>query len=423
MRGGYFNLLHDPSNISVTAEEAYRRRLEKRQARHGVDIEQLLLSLSFDQAFSTENLLRTADDLVRHGGQAPGVDGLTLRAVSRRELAGLLREVSRTILAGTYRPQPTMQVPVPKRSGGSRLLKIPCVLDRIVARRLFELLTPIFERIFLENSFGFRPGRNTWQALAALEAFMRLHDAWVVTPDDVKAAFDRVNPDAVLADSARVMSDRQYLALTEAILRGYAGKERKEGIDQGNPFSPLALNVHLHHVHDAIIGGVGNLAFWLRFADDLAYLTREVSEGLGARERAAELLKQVGLTLKGPGRPVDLREGGLVKLLGLEIRLHKGILRYEIPGESYEELENSLDDAHVAEDPPLTARSAVNGWISYFGPTFEHSADGATERVLSLMKRQGFRGILTGEEIRHQWRRSQQSWSALREKVLLRSSR
>jgi retron-type reverse transcriptase len=421
MRGGYCNIWNNPSNIAVlTAEEASRRRRARRQARHAVDVEQLLLS--FDQAFSTENLLRTADDLVRHGGQAPGVDGLTLRAVSRRELAGLLRMVSKTILAGSYRPQPSMPVPIPKRSGGSRLLKIPCVLDRIVARRLCELLTPISERIFLENSYGFRPRRNTWHALAAQEAAMWLHDAWVVTPEDVKAAFDNVLVDAGLKAFARVIKDQRFMCLIEAVLRGSRGTNRK-GIDQGGPFSPLSLNVLLHYAHDVLINNMSTLASWFRYADNIVHLTREVSEGLGARERAAELLKQVGLTLKGPGRPVDLREGGLVKLLGLEIRLHKGMLRYEIPGESYEELENSLDDAHVAEDPPLTARNAVYGWISYFGPTFESSADGATERVLSLLKRQGSRGILTGEEIRHQWRNSHQSWRALRERVLQGSSR
>jgi hypothetical protein len=422
MRGGYFDLWHDPSGIAVlTAEEAARRRRERRQARHAVDIESLLPS--FGEAFSTENLLLTADDLARDGGQAPGGDGLSLRAVSRRELAGLLRGVSKQVLAGEYRPQPTRPVPVPKRSGGLRVLQVPCVLDRVVARRLYELLTPIFERLFLDNSYGFRPGRNTWHALAALEAAMHLHGAWVVTPDDIKGAFDRVDADAVLNDFARVITDPQYLALTEAILRGSAGKERKEGIDQGNPMSPLALTVQLHHVHDVHIDEVGTLAFWLRYADDLAYLSRTASEGLGARERAAELLNRVGLTLRGPGRPTDLRKGGSVELLGFVIRLQKDGLRYEIPGDAHEELETKLQEAHAEADPPEAARRVINGWTNAYGPAFESSADDAIDRVLDLTDRQGLRGILTSEEIRSQWRKSHQSWRALRERTLRGSSR
>jgi retron-type reverse transcriptase len=413
-RGGYENHWDDPSGIPVlTADEAYRRRRKKRQARHAADNGWSLPP--FDEAFSTENLLSTADDLARDGGPAPGVDGLTLRAVSRRELASLLREVSKDVLAGTYRPQPTRRVPVQKRSGGSRLLKIPSVLDRVVARRQYELLTPIVERLFLQNSFGFRPGRNTWHALAALEAAMHLHGAWVLTPDDIKAAFDNVLVDAALEAIARHIKDRQFMCLTEALLRGSRGNNRK-GISQGHPFSPVVLNVLLHHAHDVLIDAEGTLASWLRYADDLAYLTREVSEGRGARERAAELLKQVGLTLKGPGEPIDLREGGTVKLLGLELRLHDGDIRYEIPADAYMKLETNLEEAHVAEDPPETARRAIHGWINSYSPTFEYSADDAIVRVLGLTARYGFRKLLTDEDIRKRWRSAHQFWTALRER-------
>src|SRR5207253_1636022 len=143
---------------------------------------------------------------------------------------------------------------------------------------------------------------------------------------------------------------------------------------------------------DVFIGDVGTLASWLRFADDLAYLSWEVSEGLRARERSADLLKQAGLELKGPGNPIDLREGGSVKLLGLALRLHKGTVRYSIPDEAYAELETKLEEAHVEEDPPETARRATNGWVNYYGPAFENSADDAIGRVLGLTDCHGFRG-------------------------------
>jgi hypothetical protein len=247
---------------------------------------------------------------------------------------------------------------------------------------------------------------------------MRALGAWVVTKDDIKAAFDRVNTDAVLKDFGRVISDPKYQALIGAVLRGSAGDRRREGIDQGNSMSPLGLNVHLDRVHDALIGDVGTLASWFRYADDLAYLTRKVSEGQRARERSADLLKQVGLTLKGPGEPIDLREGRSVRLLGLLLRLHKGVIRYEIPDEAYTELETKLEEAHEEEDPPETARNAAFGWTNFYGPAFENSADDVVERVLDLADSHGFRGVLRREDIQTRGRSAHQSWLALRGRFL-----
>jgi len=286
----------------------------------------------------------------------------------------------------------------------------------VVARRLYELLTPIFERLFLDNSFGFRPGRNTWQALAALEAAMRLYGAWVITPEDITGAFDHANIERILSHFARVINDRQYLALIAAVLHGSEGLNRKEGIEigQGDPLSPLALNVHLHYAHDVPIDAEGTPPFWLRYADDLAYLTREVSEGRKVRERSADLLRQVGLTLKGPGTPTDLRDGGSVTLLGLTLSLRNDTIRYEIPDEAYTELEISLEQAHQSDDPPETARRAVYGWVGANGPAFESSADSTVPRILKLITRFGFRGCTCSKDIRTLWESAHQQWLTAR---------
>lgn len=413
MRGGYWKTWDDPACISVlTPEDAYRRRRKKRWARNAADNGSSLLP--FDEAFSPESLLRTLRYLARKGGQAPGPDGLRYRDLSRRDEPRLARVLSTSVLTGMYRPQRTRSVPIPKPSGGTRRLSIPCAPDRVVSRQLLEVLTPVVEPIFLPSSFGFRLRRSPWHALSALEAAMRIYGAWVVTPEDIKAAFDRVRIDHVLSDFARVITDPQYLSLIAAVLRGTEGERRKLGISQGDPMSPAALNVHLHFVHDAPIGDVGTPTFWLRYADDLAYLSRTSSEGQEARERSADLLKQAGLTLKGPGEPIDLRKGGSAQLLGLVIQLHEGTIRYSIPDKAYKELENSLEGAHAAEDPPETARRGINGWLNYYGPAFERNADDVVERVLSLTARHGFRGILRSEDIRSQWRSAHQSWLSLR---------
>jgi retron-type reverse transcriptase len=411
---GYGNGVWDrPSGVSpATAAEAYRRRRAARQARNAACGGYHLPP--FNEVFSTDNLMTTFDRLSREGGQAPGLDGLTYSALSRRDAAGLLRAVARSVRSGDYRPQPTRLVPIPKRSGGERKLQIASIHDRVVARQLYGAVAPLCETFFAQNSYGFRPGRGTWHLLAAQEAAIYARSAQVVTDDDVERAFDRVKPDAVLSDFARVIADPQYLALIGAVLLGSEGSNRKEGIDQGSPFSPLALNVHLHYAHDVLIDAEGNLPFWFRYVDNAVYLTQKVSEGRWALERAAELLTQVGLTLKGPGTPIDLQKGDSAKLLGFRLRLHGGTVRYEIPGDALTALETNLEEAHQTDDPPETARQAALGWVSSYGPALESSKDGVEGRVLSLMARQGFRGLLSKGDIRTRWRGAHQTWLTLR---------
>jgi Reverse transcriptase (RNA-dependent DNA polymerase) len=397
---------------AMTADAAWRRRQQRRQAEEAAEIGALL---PFEAVFSTDNLLSTFDRLRVTGGPAPGPDRL-LYSISRREAAALCRALSASVLAGKYRPGPERLVRIPKRSGGTRTLRLRSVLDRVVASALTEALTPLTEAAFLPCSYGFRPGRSALHLLADMDAAMTAHDAWVVTEDDISKAFDSVQIDKVLADFEGMISEVDYLNLIGAILRG-ADTTRKEGICQGCPLSPLALNTHLHFAHDLVLKDRVTIPFAGRYADNLAYLTTNVTEGHQARKRAADRLKPIGMSLKGPGTPTDIRLGKSVNLLGISISARNGTVSYTLADDVLTGLEEALEEAHLASDPPQSARLAVLGWSRAMGPAFESSAATTIPTVLELCTDHGHRGILSKQEILAAWDAGYQSWLSLRKRA------
>jgi RNA-directed DNA polymerase len=345
----------------------------------------------------------------RTGGAAPGIDGITYACLSRSESAEALRVLSRGLLDGTYRPHPARRVPLPKPGGGHRTLALRNIFDRVVARALADALTPLWERVFLPRSFGFRPGLGVWHLLAALEADAVARHRWVLATDDIKKAFDNVIIDDVLADHRSLLQESSLLPLTDVVLRG-GEAERKVGIDQGSPVSPLALNVRLHHAHDLGVNQ-GHLPSWYRYADNVAYLCEDVSEGEQALERARNLLEGSGLSLKGEdGRPTDLREES-TQLLGFSLKAEGGRLRMA-PGKGcLDRLTQSLEKAYETNDPTRTANQAVHGWVEAMGPAFEgrRSMDVLRE-VYRRASNLGFREIDPPKALRRSWRASHQRW-------------
>jgi hypothetical protein len=370
----------------------------------------------FKMVFSSDNLLRTLNGLRHAAGPAPGPDRLTYTDLSRREAASLCRAVSQSILAGVYQPGPERLVDIPKRSGGTRTLRLRSILDRVVAAALVEALTPLIEARFLPCSYGYRRGRNVLHLLADLDAAMTAHDAWIVTVEDVRKAFDSVKIDSIVADFKRVIGDDRYFNLIGATLRG-ADANRKEAICQGCPFSPIALNLHLHHVHDLAIAHEV-IPFAGRYADNIVYLTADASEGHQVLRRTADRLKAAGLSLKGPGIPIDLREGGSVVLLGLTVRHQNGAIRYTLAEGALTNLAVNLAEAHMAYDPPQAARMAVLGWVGAMGPTLEGNAATTAPGILTLLADHGLRGLLRKREIMEAWEAGHQAWRAIRRMAL-----
>jgi hypothetical protein len=271
-------------------ERGYERRRRRRAARRAGPGR----PPGLEEVADAEHLLAVFEDLRRHAGPAPGPDGLRYSDLSRSEAAKLLREISRLIRAGSYRPGETRLVFVPKPGGGRRGLRLGSVLDRAVAAALHRSLEPFWEGVFLGGSHGFRPGRSAWGLLADLAAVAAAEGRWVLATADVRRAFDEVRVGMALEYHAGHL-DPPLLGLVGAVLRGAAGPAREVGIDQGSPYSPAALNVYLHHAHDVAFEQRRGDPVWLRYADDLTYLCRTAPEG----RQALDLSKRLHTTSRG----------------------------------------------------------------------------------------------------------------------------
>lgn len=200
-----------------------------------------------EEVLRRENLFAALRRVQANKG-APGVDGMSVD-----ELPGYLRrawpEIREQLLSETYVPSPVRAVYLPKPGGGTRMLGIPTVFDRLIAQAILQVLVPIFDPGFSERSYGFRPGRSAHQALE--QACRDIADGyrWVVNLD-LEKFFDSVHHDLVMSRVARKVKDKQLLRLIRRYLNAGIMQEglvsqREAGMPQGSPLSPLLSNILL----------------------------------------------------------------------------------------------------------------------------------------------------------------------------------
>lgn len=223
-----------------------------------------------------------------HG--APGGDGVTVAQVGR-DAMGRLSQLCADLSDGTYRPGPLRHVDIPKRSGGTRRLSIPCVIDRVAQGAVTAVLVPLLDPEFEDSSFGYRPGRSVQQAVERVAMLRRQGFEWVVDAD-IERYFDTVPHAPLLERLSRHVGDTRLLALIGEWLA--AAAPEGVGLPQGSPISPLLANLYLDEVDERIERHGVRL---VRFADDFVLLCRSEAAAAGARQRVAALLDGLGLSL------------------------------------------------------------------------------------------------------------------------------
>lgn len=224
------------------------------------------------------NLLAAYQRVVRNKGAA-GVDGLPVEEL-KPWLQRYWSNVRAALLDGSYMPSPIRKVEIPKPNGGVRTLGIPTVLDRLIQQALLQILQPLFEPGFSESSFGFRPGRNAWQAVTQAKHYIAEGRRWVIDLD-LAQFFDRVNHDILMSRLARQIADERVLKLIRRYLEagmlvdGMA-PQRSEGTPQGGPLSPLMSNVLLTDL-DRELERRGHR--FCRYADDCNVYVKSLRAG------------------------------------------------------------------------------------------------------------------------------------------------
>jgi len=200
------------------------------------------------EAVVTEENCQSALGAVTGNQGAAGIDRMTTGQLGPHLQANwwILKD---KLLKGSYVPTPVRRVEIPKPNGGVRQLGIPTVQDRFIQQLLLQALTPIFEPLFSEHSYGFRPGRSAQDAVQAAQKYAQGGKEWVVDIDITKF-FDHVNHDILMGRIARVIRDKRMLHLIGEYLRRGAMVEglveaSMEGTPQGGPLSPLLANIYL----------------------------------------------------------------------------------------------------------------------------------------------------------------------------------
>jgi len=213
------------------------------------------------------NMGRAYRQVVGNRGSA-GIDGMTVE-----ELLDHLRtnweQIKSALLSNTYYPQGVRRVEIPKPNGGIRQLGIPTVMDRLIQQALYQVLNPLYDPTFTDNSYGFRPGRNAQQAVKQSRDYIRQGKRWVVDVD-LSKFFDEVHHDRLIAKLRQRIKDRRVIHLIERYLRSGmmqngVEESRSKGTPQGSPLSPLLSNIVLDEL-DKELERRG--LSYVRYADD-----------------------------------------------------------------------------------------------------------------------------------------------------------
>jgi RNA-directed DNA polymerase len=235
---------------------------------------------------------------------APGIDQQTFDYIEREiGLVTYLSDIQAKLIARRYKPQPVKRVYIPKADGTKRPLGIPVITDRVVQAAVKIIIEPLFEAVFKDNSYGFRPRKNAQQALREIYKWLNFKCHWVVDAD-LKSYFDTIPHDKLLLSVRTKVIDRSVVKLIEMWLKAGVMEEMQvrtetTGTPQGGVISPLLANLYLHWL-DATwekqgFGKRAHDAHIVRYADDFVILCKSRPEFYLAQ--AKKVLDRLGLTL------------------------------------------------------------------------------------------------------------------------------
>ena len=263
-----------------------------------------------DKVYRMETLVAAWQKVAANAGAA-GVDGQSVEQFAAREQT-YLHELQASLKAGSYKPLAVRRVEIPKGAGKLRPLGIPAVKDRIVQTAVKLVSEPIFEREFLDMSYGFRPGRGCKDALREVDRLLKEGYTQVVDAD-LLSYFDTIPHTPLMERVGERVSDGRLLELIEAflhqdIVKGLARWTPVGGTPQGAVISPLLANIYLHPL-DCHMRERGYRM--VRYADDFVVLCRSAEQAHAALAEVQAWVEANGLSLPLDKTQVgDCREPG-----------------------------------------------------------------------------------------------------------------
>jgi RNA-directed DNA polymerase len=336
-----------------------------------------LLSLLERQRTLTENILERIVDYenlnraykqVSDNGGSSGVDDMETEAL-RPWLGKHINTLRELILTEKYEVSALRKVEIPKPNGGTRVLGIPTVKDRLIQQAIHQELVRYYEPIFSESSYGFRPGRSAHQAIEQASKYIQEGKEWVVDID-LEKFFDKINHDRLMQRLSKGIGDKRLLRLIKAYLQAGMMEEglteqRIAGTPQGGPLSPLLSNIVLDEM-DKELERRGH--DFCRYADDCNIYVRSRKAGERVMASIADFIEKK-LKLKVNYEKSGVRHCSNVKFLGYTLLPEGGI---RVADKSIDRLKDRIREITrrnrgikfemVIKELNLT----IVGWTNYF---------------------------------------------------------
>ena len=328
------------------------------------------MSEMLEKILSDENIEVARKRVCANKG-AGGVDG-----VSTQEIEVYMQEnwesIKKQIRERTYRPQPVLRVEIPKPNGGIRKLGIPTVMDRVIEQAIAQVLSPMFEPLFSDSSYGFRPNRRCEQAIVKLLEYFNDGYTWIVDID-LEKFFDKVPQDKLMSYVGRVIHDGD----TESLIRKYlkAGvmnngvyEATNVGTPQGGNLSPLLSNIMLNEL-DKELESRGQ--YFTRYADDVVIVLKSKAAATRVMYSITKWIERK-LGLKVNATKTKITTPSKLKYLGFGFVKFKEEWKSRPHESSVERLKRKLKQlCKRSWSVDLTYRikkinEVTRGWINYF---------------------------------------------------------
>ena len=325
-----------------------------------------------EMILSNDNLNKAYKKVKSNKG-AGGVDGMNVD-----ELLSFLKDngkqLKQQLMDGKYKPNPVRRVEIPKETKGEfRKLGVPTVVDRVFQQAITQVLSPIFEKQFSDNSYGFRPCRGAHDALTQCQT--NVNDGYVYVVDmDLEKFFDTVCQSKLIEVLSRTIKDGGVISLIHKYLNaGVISKgvfEKTEvGMPQGGPLSPLLSNIMLNEL-DKELTSRGHR--FVRYADDCMIFCK-------SRKSAERTLTNIipfiegKLFLKVNRDKTSVAHISKVNYLGYSFYRFKGKCRFRVHSKSIAKMKSRIreltnrSNGWGNEYRALKLTQFIRGWVNYFG--------------------------------------------------------
>jgi RNA-directed DNA polymerase len=327
-------------------------------------------SMVLEKILERQNLNEAFKRVKKNKG-SHGTDNMTVDEL-QQYLSEHGEELRELIRSGTYVPNPVRRVEIPKDNGKKRQLGIPTVVDRVIQQAITQTLTPIFEKTFSDNSFGFRPKRSAHDAVKRCQEYINQGYKWAVDID-LQAYFDTVNHDILIGLVYKEVKDIRVISLIRKYLK--AGvmsngvtKPTEDGVPQGGNLSPLLSNIMLNELDKELTRRGLKFA---RYADDCNIYVK-------SRKSAKRVMASITKFIEGKLKLTVNREKSSVdrpqrlKFLGYSFYNSKNGVRLRVHEKPVKKLKERLkfltgrSRIGNIQTTYMKLKQVIVGWVNYY---------------------------------------------------------